>query len=158
VLQFLSAPRMRKQLRWKQPLKQWKWEQYSHYVNYLFLLANKITVINPSQHYMMHWRDFTSRRVLLKSRDCQSLRQPKRMNNWQQNLVGCEYKCFIKIIQLLRLRCTAVKWLHRPNEGIFRCAWIEPNNGQPNGQILISRVQKCVRNVQIVMLEKLDCI
>ena len=50
ALQFLTAPRMSGKLRWKQPLMKWWWEQCWHHVNSLYLSANKIILIDPSQH------------------------------------------------------------------------------------------------------------
>jgi len=43
-LQFLTAPRMTGKLWLKQPLMKWQWEQYQHYLNSLYLLANQITL------------------------------------------------------------------------------------------------------------------
>jgi len=50
ALQFLTAPRMQGKLWWKQPLIKCLWEQRGHYVNCLYLSANKITLIYSSQH------------------------------------------------------------------------------------------------------------
>jgi len=41
-----------------------------HYVNSLYLLANKITLIYPSTHLTMHSSDFTRRKVFFENRNC----------------------------------------------------------------------------------------
>jgi len=54
-----------------------KWEQSGHYVNSVYLLANKITRIYPSTHSTMHSNDFTRRRASFENRKCRSLRRPQ---------------------------------------------------------------------------------
>jgi hypothetical protein len=49
LLQILT-PRMMGNLQRKQPLMKWSCKQYRHYVNSLYLLANKITLSCPSQY------------------------------------------------------------------------------------------------------------
>jgi len=49
ALQCLTAHRMKGKLWWKQPLMKWWWAQCGQYVNSLYLSANKITLIYPSQ-------------------------------------------------------------------------------------------------------------
>jgi len=50
LLQSLTAPRMMGKLQRKQPLMKLWWEQCGHYVNSLYLSANKMTLIYPSLH------------------------------------------------------------------------------------------------------------
>jgi len=119
----------------------WWWEQYRHYVNSLYLSANKIMVIFPSQHYTMHWGDFTRWRVHFENRKCQSLQRPKWMNRWQENPISYKNKTFTKSVLQWRFSCTGLNRLLPQKEDDFRCAWIEPNKWQPYGQILIGRGQ-----------------
>jgi hypothetical protein len=49
LLQILTL-RMTGNLQRKQPLMKWSCEQCRHYVNSLYLLANKITLSCPSQY------------------------------------------------------------------------------------------------------------
>jgi len=48
--QFFTAPRMWGNPLRNQPLMEWWWEQCGHEVNCLYLSANKINLMNPSQH------------------------------------------------------------------------------------------------------------
>jgi len=95
VLQFLTAARMTRKLRRKQPLMKWWWEHCRHYVNSLYLLANNVTLIYPSQQWMMCWSDYTRRRVHFKNRKCRSLWRSKWINCLQVNPISYEDKRFI---------------------------------------------------------------
>jgi len=141
ALQFLTAPRMLGKLQQKQPLMKWWWKQCGHYVNSLYSSANTITLIYPSQHFRLHWSDFTRRTVYFEIRKCRSLRRPKWMNYWHENPISNEHKRWIKSVLQRRFSCMGLKRLLHQKEGNFRWAWIEPNKQQPYSQILISRGQ-----------------
>jgi len=141
VLQYWTAPRVKQKLQQKQPLIKGRWEQCGHYVNAIYLSANTITPINPSQHKTMNWSDFKRWKVHFENRKCRSLCRPKWMNCWQQNSISYMNKRCIKSILQWRFRCMGLRRLPHQNEGNFGCAWIHPDKWQPYGQMLISRVQ-----------------
>jgi len=141
AVQYLTAPRMTGKLRRKQSLMKCYREQCRNYVNSLYLTANKITLTYPSQHETMHWMNFTRRRVPFENRKCRSLGRPKWMNSWQWNPISYENKSFIQSMLQWKFRCMGPTRLQHQNGGNFRCAWIEPDKRQLNGQMLISRGQ-----------------
>jgi len=126
-------------LGWKQSQMTWWWEQCGYDVNSHYLSANRIILIYPSQHWTIHWSDFTRRPEPFKIRKCQSLRRPKWMFYWQENPISDENKRFIKFVLQWTFSYTGIKRLLHQNEGSFRCAWIEPDKRQPSGQVLIGR-------------------
>jgi len=133
ALRFLTTPKMMGKLRRKQPLMKWLWEQCGHYVNSLYLLANKITLIYPLQHFMMHWSDFTKARMLFANWRCQSLRRPKRMNTLQEMPISYENETLLQSEPRSRFRCMGLKWFQQQAKGNSRSAWIEPDKRQPYG-------------------------
>jgi len=63
------------------------------------------------------------------------------MNCRQENRISNKNKRFRQFVLQWRFMCTALKRLQQ-SEGYFRCTWIELNKRRPNGQMLISSVQK----------------
>jgi len=139
--QFLTAPRMLGKLRREQPLMKSWCEQSGHFVNSLYLSANKVIPIYPSQHTTMYWSNFTRWSVLFENRKCWSLWRPIWMNCWQENPISEKIKGFIQSLLQWRFSCTGLKRLLYQNEGNFTCAWIEPDKQQPYCQMLIGRGQ-----------------
>ena len=119
----------------------WWWEHSGHYVNSLYLSANKVTLINPSQHGTMHWSYFTRRRVPFEIKKCRSLWRPKWMNYWQENPIIYEHKRFMKFVLQWMFSCTGLKRFVYQNKRNFRFTWIEPDKRQPYGQMLIGKGQ-----------------
>ena len=105
------------------------------------MLANKISLTYPSQHYTMHWSHFTSRRVPFEIRKYQSLQMPMWLNSWLENPISYENKRFIKSVLQCKLGCTGMKRLWHQYKGNFRCSWIVPDMWRPNGQRLITSGQ-----------------
>jgi len=89
----------------------------------------------------MHWSDFTWRTMPFEIRKCQSLGRPKWMNYWQENPIMYNNKRFMKSVLQWRFSCTWLKRFLHQYEHNVRCTWIQPNEWQPDGQMLIGKGQ-----------------
>jgi len=89
----------------------------------------------------MHWSDFRWRRVHFDIRKCGSLRRPMWMNDWHKNARIYENERFINSLLHWRFSCPGLRRLQHQNESNFRCTSVEPDKGQPYGQMLIGRGQ-----------------
>jgi len=77
----------------------------------LYLLANTIALIYPSQHSMIHWDQFTRSGMLFENRKCWHLWRPKWMNSWQENSISYKNKRLIKFVPQWRFSCTGLTTL-----------------------------------------------
>jgi len=141
ALQFLSAVRMMRKLRWKQPAMKWLWEQCGYYAKSLCLIANKITQMYPWKHQPMHSSSCTRRSVFFETRKCRSLGTPKCITCWHGIPITYANKWFIRFMLQWRPFCIGLKRFPQQNTGNLRCTWIEPDKRQPLHQMLIVRRQ-----------------
>jgi len=89
---LLDHPRMKGKPWWKEPQMKWQWVQCGHYANSIYLLANKVTLIYPPQHVMMHWSNFKWTRRDFKNRKCRCLQMPQWMICCHENPISYENK------------------------------------------------------------------
>jgi len=90
------------------------------------------------------------------NRECQSQQRPKWMNSCQENPISYENERFIQAVLQWPFRCTGLNRLQEQNEGNIRCAWIGPDKGQPNGQMLIGPRHKSDWSTQSIRWHQLN--
>jgi len=112
-----------------------------HYVNSVYMVANKITQIYPSKHYMIQASYFNRWSLFSEVRKSQSLQKPKWMTCGQRNAIRYANKRYIIFILQWWLLCLGLTTFPQQTVGNFRCAWIEPNKQQLLGQMMIVRRQ-----------------
>jgi len=120
ALRFRSAARMTGKLWPKLCLMKLYSKQCGYYVNFLYLVTNKITWIYPSKYGIMHSSDFTRLWVFSQNRGCWSARRSKWITCWQGNPFSYMKKIHIRFVLWWTFLCMQQKSFLQQNEGNSR--------------------------------------